>query len=165
MLNQTFLKAAGGLADAPCPWRINRPSDELVVDSFQLYFCHGQKKALISRTVFETKNEMRVHIRLQSTCTVFRVRGVIVRMPYLPSRKVRWANSIWCWALRISRTQRWSYSSHKNKTNAQQLPTKLDKSSHTTPAHLKRRNHPEEQHSHSTYPAWTTSSTPTLSTF
>ena len=37
-----------------------------------------------------------------------------------------------CWALRISGTQRWSYSGHRNKTNAQQQPTKLDKSSHAT---------------------------------
>ena len=38
---------------------------------------------------------MRVHTPLRSTCNVFRVRRVIVRMPYLPLRKVRWANSIW----------------------------------------------------------------------
>ena len=41
------------------------------------------------------KTKMRVHIRLVSTCSVFRVCGVIVRMPYLPLRKVGWANSIW----------------------------------------------------------------------
>ena len=52
------------------------------------------EKALISRTVFETKNEMRVHVWLGSTCNAFRVRVVIVRMPYLPLRKVRWDNSI-----------------------------------------------------------------------
>ena len=54
----------------------------------------GRKNALISLTVFETKNEMRVHTRFARTCNIFRVSGVIVRMPYLPSRKVRWANSI-----------------------------------------------------------------------
>ena len=31
MLNQTFLRAAWGLADKPCSWRVNRPSAELVV--------------------------------------------------------------------------------------------------------------------------------------
>ena len=40
-------------------------------------------------TVFETKNEMRVLIRFARTCNIFRVSGVIVRMPYLPLRKVR----------------------------------------------------------------------------
>ena len=53
-----------------------------------------EKKALISQTVFEKKNEMHVHTPLRSTCNVFRVRGVTVRMPYLPLRKVCWANSI-----------------------------------------------------------------------
>ena len=48
-----------------------------------------RKKGLISLTIFETKNEMRVHIRLARTCNIFRVSGVIVRMPYLPSQKVR----------------------------------------------------------------------------
>ena len=54
----------------------------------------GRKKALISLTVFETKNEMRVHTRFARTCNIFRVTGVIVRMPYHPSWKVRWDNSI-----------------------------------------------------------------------
>ena len=53
-----------------------------------------RKKALISQTVFETKNEMRVHIRFVSTCNIFGVREVIVHMPYIPSRKVRWPNLI-----------------------------------------------------------------------
>ena len=52
------------------------------------------KKALISLTIFETKNEMRMHIRFARTCNIFRVRGVIMRMPYLPSWKVCWPNSI-----------------------------------------------------------------------
>ena len=38
VLNQTFLRAAGGRAELPCRWRINRPAAELVVDSSQLYF-------------------------------------------------------------------------------------------------------------------------------
>ena len=38
------------------------------------------------------KNEMRVRTRFARTCNIFS--GVIVRMPYLPSRKLRWANSI-----------------------------------------------------------------------
>ena len=50
----------------------------------------GRRKALISLTVFETKNEMRVHTQFVRTRTIFRVAGVIVRMPYLPSWKVRW---------------------------------------------------------------------------
>ena len=41
------------------------------------------------------KNEMRVHTRFASTCNIFRVRGVIVHMHYLPSQKFRWPNSIW----------------------------------------------------------------------
>ena len=41
VLNQTFLRAVGGLAGTPCRWRVNRPSSELVVNSFQLYFGHG----------------------------------------------------------------------------------------------------------------------------
>ena len=53
-----------------------------------------ETKALISLTVFETKNEMRVHTRFARTCNIFRVTGVIVRMPYLPSWKVRWDNLI-----------------------------------------------------------------------
>ena len=42
-----------------------------------------------------SKRKMRVHTRFARTCNIFRVTGVIVRMPYLPSRKVRWDNSIW----------------------------------------------------------------------
>ena len=39
---------------------------------------------------------MRVHIRFMRTCNILRVCGVIVRMPYLPSRrKVRSPNLIW----------------------------------------------------------------------
>ena len=34
---------------------------------------------------FETKNQIRVHIRFAFTCNIFRVGGVILRMPYLPS--------------------------------------------------------------------------------
>ena len=41
VLNQAFLRAAGGPEESPCRWRVNRPSAELVVDSFQLYFGHG----------------------------------------------------------------------------------------------------------------------------
>ena len=37
MLNQTFVRAAGGLAESPCRWRLSHPTAELVVDSFQLY--------------------------------------------------------------------------------------------------------------------------------
>ena len=37
---------------------------------------------------------MRVHTRFARTCNTFRVTGVIVRVPYLPSWKVRWDNSI-----------------------------------------------------------------------
>ena len=53
-----------------------------------------EKKLWFSGPFSKRKMKMRVHIRLGSTCNVFRVRGVIVRMPYLPLRKVRWANSI-----------------------------------------------------------------------
>ena len=38
---------------------------------------------------------MRVHIRFASTCDIFRVQGLIVCMPYFPSRKIHWPNSIW----------------------------------------------------------------------
>ena len=38
---------------------------------------------------------MRVHTRLARTCNILRVIWVFVLMPYLPSRKVRWANLIW----------------------------------------------------------------------
>ena len=55
----------------------------------------SRKNALISLTVFETKNERRVHTRFVRTWNIFRVSGVIVRMPYLLWRKVRWANSIY----------------------------------------------------------------------
>ena len=44
-----------------------------------------RKRAPISLTVLETKNEMRVHIRFARTCNIFRVRVVIVRMPSLSS--------------------------------------------------------------------------------
>ena len=37
---------------------------------------------------------MRVHTRFARICNIFGVTGVIVRMPYLPSWKVRWDNSI-----------------------------------------------------------------------
>ena len=53
------------------------------------------EKILIYLTVFETNNEMRVHIRFMRTCGIFRVRGVIVRMPNLLSQKVCLPNSIW----------------------------------------------------------------------
>ena len=48
----------------PYLWRFNHLSAELVVDSpqFQLYLGMDQTKALISLTVFETKNEMHMHI-------------------------------------------------------------------------------------------------------
>ena len=39
-----------------------------------------EKEALIFLTVFETKNEIHVHIRFACTCNIFRVRGVIVSM-------------------------------------------------------------------------------------
>ena len=94
MRNQTFLRAAGGLAETPCRWRVNRPSPDLAVDSFQLFFWSWIEKSSDFPDRFETKNEMRVHTRFARTCNIFRVSGVIVRMPYLPSRKVRWANSI-----------------------------------------------------------------------
>ena len=45
----------------------------------------GGKKALISLTVFETKNELHVHNRFARTCNIFSV----MRMPYLSLRKVR----------------------------------------------------------------------------
>ena len=41
VLNQTFLRADGGLAESPCLWRVNHHSAKLVVDSFQLCFGHG----------------------------------------------------------------------------------------------------------------------------
>ena len=86
------------------------------------------EKVLISLTVFETKNEMRVHTRFALTCNIFRVSGVIVRMPYLPSRKVRWANSIWIspisipltaliWAFRSADFLRWCLSPKHNLTH------------------------------------------------
>ena len=95
MLNQTFLRAAGGLTETPCRWCVNRSSAQLVVDSFQLYF--GHEKSSDFPDVFKTENEMRVyvHIRFVCTCNIFGARGVIVRMAYLPSRKVRWTNSTW----------------------------------------------------------------------
>ena len=95
VLSQTFLWAVGGLAETPCRWRVNGPPAELVIVSFQLYYISSWiDKALISLTISETKNEMRMHIRFARTCNIFRVSGVIVRMPYLRSQKVRWANSI-----------------------------------------------------------------------
>ena len=56
---------------------------------------------------------MRGHIRFACTCIIFRVRGVIVRMPYLPSRKVHWPNSIclpaqWVQPVRSSQ-EHWLY--------------------------------------------------------
>ena len=54
----------------------------------------NRKKDIISLTVFETKNEMRVHIRFVRTCNICRVRRVIVHMPYLPSQKVHQPNLI-----------------------------------------------------------------------
>ena len=65
--------------------RWTRVSCILVIDRKKLWF---------PLPFFETKNEMRMHTRFARTCNIFRVSGVIVRMPYLPSRKVRWANSI-----------------------------------------------------------------------
>ena len=58
MLNKSFLRAAGGLADTPCAWRVNRPSAEIVVDSFQLYFGCGWKKSsdFLDRFRNENKN-------------------------------------------------------------------------------------------------------------
>ena len=53
-----------------------------------------EKKAPVSLTVFENKNEVRVHIRFARNCKMFRVCGVIVRMPYLPLPKSRWPNSM-----------------------------------------------------------------------
>ena len=41
VLNQTFLRAVGGLTGTPCRWHVNRPSAELVLDSFHLCFGHG----------------------------------------------------------------------------------------------------------------------------
>ena len=38
---------------------------------------------------------MRMHTRFVRACKFFWVRGFIVRMLYLPSRKVHWPNSIW----------------------------------------------------------------------
>ena len=68
MLNQTFLRTARSLAETLRRWRVSRPSAERVVDSFELYFGRGwKKKGLITLTVFETKNEMCVHIRFAST--------------------------------------------------------------------------------------------------
>ena len=61
---------------------------------FSAVFWSWVEKALISLTVFKVKNEMRVHTRFARICNIFRVTGVIVRMPYLPSWKVRWDNSI-----------------------------------------------------------------------
>ena len=89
MLNQTFLRPTGGLADTPCPWRVNHPSAELVVDSFQLYLFWSRigKKSLISRTVSKRKNELRVHIRLGSTCNVFRVVELLCACPIFPREK------------------------------------------------------------------------------
>ena len=45
---------------------------------------------------------MRVHIRFAHTCNVFRLRRVIVRMPYLPSRKAHWPNSFLSLSLYLS---------------------------------------------------------------
>ena len=78
---------------------VDGPSTErwpsLWLTRFSCTLVMGRKNALISLTVFETKNEMLVHTRFGRTCNIFRVTGVIVRMPYLPLRKVRWDNSIW----------------------------------------------------------------------
>ena len=62
---------------------------------FSCILIMGRKKALISLTVFETKNEMCVHTWFARTCNIFRVTGVFVCMPYLWSWKVRWDNLIW----------------------------------------------------------------------
>ena len=49
---------------------------ELVVDSVSaVLWLWIDKKALISPTFLETKNEMRVHIQFAHTCNIFRVRG------------------------------------------------------------------------------------------
>ena len=92
MLNQTFLRAVGGLAGTPCRYgasTVRRLSLWPWLTRFSCILVMGRKNALISLTVFETKNEMRVHTRFARTCNTFRVSGVIVRMPYLPSQKVR----------------------------------------------------------------------------
>ena len=68
--------------ETPCRWRVNRPSAELWLTRFSCILVMGRKKkALISLTIFETKNEVRVHTRFVRTCNIFRVSGVIVRMP------------------------------------------------------------------------------------
>ena len=84
MLNQTFLRAVEGPVDGAST--VRRLS--LWLTRFSCILVMGRKNALISLTVLETKNEMRVHTRLARTCNIFRVGGVIVRIPYLPSRKV-----------------------------------------------------------------------------
>ena len=85
MLYPTILRAAGGLAETPCRWRVNRPSADLVVDSFQLCFGHGKKKSSDIPDGFH-KHEMRVHIRFARNCKIFRVSGFTMRMPCLMSR-------------------------------------------------------------------------------
>ena len=77
LLNQTFLRDAGGLAKSPCRWRINRPSVELVhvVDSFQLYFGHESNHSSYFPDHFRNEiliNEMQVHIRLVCTRHILR---------------------------------------------------------------------------------------------
>ena len=61
----------------------------LWLTSFSCILGMERKRAHISLTVFEMKNEMRVHIWFARTCNILRVRGVIMHMPYLPLRKVR----------------------------------------------------------------------------
>ena len=63
-----------------------------------------EKKLWFPGPFSKRKMKMRVHIRMGSTC-VFRVRGVIVHMPYLSLRKVLWANSIWSMASPVSNTK------------------------------------------------------------
>ena len=96
MLNQIFLRAAGGLADTPCPCRVNRPLAELVSWLVSaVFWLWIEKKLWFPGPFSKRKMKCACTFGWGSTCNVFRVRGVIVRMPYLPLRKVHWANSIW----------------------------------------------------------------------
>ena len=67
MLNQTFLGRCR-LADTVHGASIVRRLS-LWLTRFSCILVMDRKKALISRTVFETKNEMRVHIRLEAPAT------------------------------------------------------------------------------------------------
>ena len=77
VLNHTFFRAAGSLAESPCRWRVNRKTAELVVDSFKLYFGRGKKESskFPDRFWNEQWNARVFCILFARTCNIFGVRG------------------------------------------------------------------------------------------